>query len=70
MWKDITARTEALPLATPAPGLLSVYTQPSCGPEALDHLLSRARSPEELSLATQLYAELVVSLSGLLPLAF
>ncbi|KAM7087229.1 integrator complex subunit 5 [Molossus nigricans] len=51
-------------------GLLSVYTRPSCGPEALGHLLSRARSPEELSLATQLYAGLVVSLSGLLPLAF
>ncbi|XP_036618429.1 integrator complex subunit 5 [Trichosurus vulpecula] len=50
-------------------GLLSVYTRPSCGPEALGHLLSRARTPEELSLATQLYAGLVVSLSGLLPLA-
>ncbi|XP_051821476.1 integrator complex subunit 5 isoform X1 [Antechinus flavipes] len=49
-------------------GLLSVYTRPSCGPEALGHLLSRARTPEELSLATQLFAGLVVSLSGLLPL--
>uniref|UniRef100_A0A6I8NM36 Integrator complex subunit 5 n=1 Tax=Ornithorhynchus anatinus TaxID=9258 RepID=A0A6I8NM36_ORNAN len=50
-------------------GLLSVYTRPSCGPEALGHLLCRARTPEELSLATQLFAGLAVSLAGLLPSA-
>ncbi|XP_038620665.1 integrator complex subunit 5 [Tachyglossus aculeatus] len=50
-------------------GLLAVYTRPSCGPEALGHLLCRARTPEELSLATQLFAGLAVSLAGLLPAA-
>nr|XP_020653120.1 integrator complex subunit 5 [Pogona vitticeps] len=47
--------------------LLSVYCTPSCAGEALFYLLTLARSQEELSLATQLYAVLSSCMSGLLP---
>lgn len=67
MWRDITFGTETLLWQHQLLGLLSVYTG-LCGPEALGHLLSRRpEALKELSLATQLYAGLVVSLSGLLP---
>ncbi|XP_060110208.1 neutral alpha-glucosidase AB isoform X1 [Heteronotia binoei] len=47
--------------------LLSVYCTPSCGSEALFYLLTLAKSQEELSLATQLYAVLSSCMSDLLP---
>ncbi|XP_053133643.1 integrator complex subunit 5 [Hemicordylus capensis] len=47
--------------------LLSVYCSPSCASEALCCLLTLAKSQEELSLATQLYAVLSSCMSDLLP---
>ncbi|XP_048372725.1 integrator complex subunit 5 [Sphaerodactylus townsendi] len=47
--------------------LLSVYCTPSCGSEALFYLLTLAKSQDELSLATQLYAVLSSCMSDLLP---
>lgn len=47
--------------------LLSVYCIPSCGSEALFYLLTLAKSQEELSLATQLYAVLSSCMNDLLP---
>uniref|UniRef100_A0A670JQ66 Integrator complex subunit 5 n=2 Tax=Podarcis muralis TaxID=64176 RepID=A0A670JQ66_PODMU len=47
--------------------LLSVYCTPSCASEALFFLLTLAKSQEELSLATQLYAVLSSCMSDLLP---
>ncbi|XP_066574976.1 integrator complex subunit 5 [Amia ocellicauda] len=49
--------------------LLAVYCGPSVATEALCHLLSLARVPEELALAAQLHSLLSVSLPGLLPAA-
>nr|XP_023685148.1 integrator complex subunit 5 [Paramormyrops kingsleyae] len=47
--------------------LLSVYGGPSVATEALCRLLTLARSPEELALASQLHAPLSTCLPGLLP---
>ncbi|XP_063001956.1 integrator complex subunit 5 [Elgaria multicarinata webbii] len=47
--------------------LLSIYCAPSCASEALFHLLTLAKSQEELSLATQLHAVLSSCMSDLLP---
>ncbi|XP_036404190.1 integrator complex subunit 5 [Megalops cyprinoides] len=49
--------------------LLSVYGGPSVATEALCQLLTLARTPEELALASQLHAPLSSSLPGLLPAA-
>ncbi|XP_028824550.1 LOW QUALITY PROTEIN: integrator complex subunit 5-like [Denticeps clupeoides] len=49
--------------------LLSVYGGPTVATEALCQLLTLARNPEELTLASQLYAPLSVSLPGLVPAA-
>ncbi|XP_029470722.1 integrator complex subunit 5 isoform X2 [Rhinatrema bivittatum] len=48
-------------------GLLSIYCNPSCAPDALFYMLTLAKSQEELSLAAQLYAVLMSSVSNLLP---
>lgn len=47
--------------------LLSVYGGPCVATEALCQLFTQARNPEELALASQLYAPLSTSLSRLLP---
>ncbi|XP_053575924.1 integrator complex subunit 5 [Bombina bombina] len=46
-------------------GLLCIYSNPSCAPEALCLLLTLAQSPEELGLAVQLHAVLSSSVPGL-----
>lgn len=48
-------------------GLLSVYWSPSCATDALFYMLTLAKSQEELSLAAQLYAVLMSSMTDLLP---
>ncbi|NXF42321.1 INT5 protein, partial [Nyctibius bracteatus] len=50
-------------------GLLGVYSPAHCAAEALAHLLTLARSQEELALATQLHAVLSSCLPHLLPAA-
>ncbi|NXH13425.1 INT5 protein, partial [Bucco capensis] len=47
--------------------LLAVYSAPTCATDALFHLLTLAKSQEELALATQLYAVLSSCLTDLLP---
>ncbi|NXY00604.1 INT5 protein, partial [Centropus bengalensis] len=47
--------------------LLAVYSAPHCASDALFFLLALARTPEELALATQLYAVLSSCLCDLLP---
>ncbi|KAL7863007.1 hypothetical protein SRHO_G00119910 [Serrasalmus rhombeus] len=49
--------------------LLSVYGGPSTATEALCQLLTQARNPEELALASQLHSPLSSSIPGLLPSA-
>ncbi|XP_030622473.1 integrator complex subunit 5 [Chanos chanos] len=49
--------------------LLSVYGGPSVATEALCQLLTQARNPEELALASQLHSPLSTSIPGLLPAA-
>ncbi|XP_026878543.1 integrator complex subunit 5 [Electrophorus electricus] len=49
--------------------LLSVYGGPSVATEALCQLLTQARNPEELALASQLHSPLSSSIPGLLPAA-
>lgn len=49
--------------------LLSVYGGPSVATEALCQLLTQARNPEELALASQLHSPLSSSIQGLLPAA-
>ncbi|XP_076877481.1 integrator complex subunit 5 [Brachyhypopomus gauderio] len=49
--------------------LLSVYGGPSVATEALCQLLTQARNPEELALASQLHYPLSSSIPGLLPAA-
>ncbi|XP_040184873.1 integrator complex subunit 5 isoform X2 [Rana temporaria] len=46
-------------------GLLCIYSNPPCAPEALCLLLTLAQSPEELGLAVQLHAVLSSSVQGL-----
>ncbi|NWH83046.1 INT5 protein, partial [Piaya cayana] len=48
-------------------GLLAVYAAPHGAADALFHLLALARGPEQLGLATQLYAVLSACLRDLLP---
>lgn len=48
-------------------GLLALYGGPSCGPEAMCHLLTLARGQEELALAAQLHAVLSACVADLLP---
>ncbi|NXT58729.1 INT5 protein, partial [Pluvianellus socialis] len=50
-------------------GLLAVYSPAHCASDALFFLLTLARAPEELALATQLYAVLSSCLTDLLPAA-
>ncbi|NXQ92625.1 INT5 protein, partial [Nyctibius grandis] len=50
-------------------GLLGVYSPPHCAAEALAHLLTLARTQDELALATQLHAGLSACLPHLLPAA-
>ncbi|KFZ54583.1 Integrator complex subunit 5, partial [Antrostomus carolinensis] len=47
--------------------LLALYSAPHCATDALFYLLTLAKTPEELTLATQLYAVLSSSLVDLLP---
>ncbi|KAM8985957.1 integrator complex subunit 5 [Ara ararauna] len=47
--------------------LLAVYSAPHCATDALFHLLTLARTPDELALATQLHAVLSSCLTDLLP---
>ncbi|XP_066506164.1 integrator complex subunit 5 [Hoplias malabaricus] len=49
--------------------LLSVYGGPSIATEALCQMLTQARNPEELALASQLHSPLSTSIPGLLPAA-
>ncbi|KAM9301745.1 integrator complex subunit 5 [Gastrophryne carolinensis] len=46
-------------------GLLCIYSNPPCAPEALCLLLTMAQSPEELGLAVQLHAVISSSVPGL-----
>ncbi|NXI36917.1 INT5 protein, partial [Galbula dea] len=48
-------------------GLLAIYSAPTCATDALFFLLTLAKSQEELTLATQLYAVLSSCLPDLLP---
>ncbi|NXP50677.1 INT5 protein, partial [Heliornis fulica] len=48
-------------------GLLAVYSSPHCAADSLFFLLSLAATPEELTLAAQLYAVLASCLPDLLP---